>query len=81
MKITLKSPEDLETAAKNLFYVSRKYAEAVDQFHNVHGHTAKDSMYLWRNKLLECLKNPGKKQMFKETVNLEYEEQGRTGNE
>lgn len=74
MTLTLHSPEEIERAAKNLFYVASRYAQAVDHFHNVHGHPAKDAMNRWRNKLLDCLKNPGKEIDFRENINLEYEQ-------
>lgn len=77
MIITLNSPDEIETAAKNGYYILRKYAEAVDHFNAVHGYSAKDCVDYWRERAKEFLLNPGGVMHFKEVkkINFEYGEQ------
>lgn len=77
MKIILNSPDDLELAAKNGYYILRKYAEAVDNFHKVHGSVAKSLVEYWRGVARQYLSNPTAEINFKEKPIIDYEEQGR----
>lgn len=60
-------PEELAPmVAKNGYQLLRKYAEAVDTFHRIHGSDAKQDMQYWREQAREFLKDPSKHFSFKE---------------
>lgn len=79
MKITLNSPDDLETAAKNGYYILRQYSESVDNFNRVHGSVAKSLVEYWRDVARRYLIDPAGEINFKDKPKIEYEEQGRSG--